>query len=169
MLLAIHNEIRGCKAKIQGCRSEIRSCRDDVNCQEMNGRISNFEKKVEVSFSTFAGTLSKHEGKFREINEWTCQSQKGISDCFKIYDERSDALLISATELPEQAESLESKGPAPQISARAEIRRTNGEVEANSCSVVEMTGTLIKGRTILHPAIGLPMLTRGSWEPDYLP
>ena len=74
LLLAIHNEVKGCKAEIQGCRNEIRSCRDDINIcvgeiRKINSRVDTFEKKVESSFSAVAGTLSKHEAKFRDFHE----------------------------------------------------------------------------------------------------
>ena len=154
---AIQNEIRGCKAEIQGCRTEIRSCREDVNAcvgeiKKVNDRISNFEKKVEVSFSTVAGTLSKQDARFRDMNEWIGRSQKKINDRFKVYDERSN-ILISAAELREQAESLENIKVQllkfSEIGAlEAEIRRIYGEVEANSRSVTEMEGALAKERTI---------------------
>ena len=144
LLLAIHNETRGCNAEMQGCRTEIRSCRDDVNAcvgemKKMNDRINNFEKKVEIS-STVAGTLSKHEAKFREIDEWRCRSQKEIDDRFKIHGARSNA-LISAAELREQAESLESIKVLllrfSEVGAfEAETRRINVRCRRNGPSVM---------------------------------
>ena len=113
LLLAIHNEVKGCKAEIQGCRTEIRSCRDDINVcvgeiKKINNRVDTFEKKVESSFSAVAGTLSRHEAKVRDFHEWVARSEKEMNERFKMYDERSNSIVISAAELREQAESLEN-------------------------------------------------------------
>ena len=158
LLLAIHNEIKGCKAEIQGCRTEIRSCRDDINAcvgeiKKINNRVDAFEKKVESSFSAVAGTLSKHEAKFRDFHEWIARSEKAMSERFKMYDERSDSIAISAAELREQAESLENAKVQllrfSEIGAlEAEIRRIKDEVEANSRSVIDIEGTISRERTI---------------------
>ena len=113
LLLAIHNEVKGCKAEIQGCRTEIRSCRDDINVcvgemKKINNRVDTFEKKVESSFSAVAGTLSRHEAKFRDFHEWVARREKEMNERFKMYDERSNSIVISAAELRERAESLEN-------------------------------------------------------------
>ena len=159
LLLAIHNEIRGCKAEIQGCRTEIRSCRDDISAcvgeikNLINSRIDTFEKKVESSFSAVAGTFSKHEAKFREFHEWIARSERETNESFKMYDERSNSVIVSAAGLREQAESLENIKVQllrfSEIGAlEAEIRRISNEVEANSRSVVDMEGTVARERTI---------------------
>ena len=154
LLLAIHNEIKGCKAEIQGCRTEIRSCRDDINVcvgeiKKINNRVDTFEKKVESSFSAVAGTLSRHEAKFRDFHEWVARSEKEMSERFKIYD----SIVISAAELREQAESLENVKVQllrfSEIGAlEAEVRRIKDEVEANSRSVIDIEGTISRERTI---------------------
>ena len=158
LLLAIHNEIKGCKAEIQGCRTEIRSCRNDINAcvgeiKKINNRVDAFEKKVESSFSAVAGTLSKHEAKFRDFHEWVARSEKEMNERFKMYDERSDSIVISAAELREQAESLENVKVQllrfSEIGAlEAEIRKIKDEVEANSRSVIDIEGTISRERTI---------------------
>ena len=141
LLLAIHNEIRGCKAAIQGCRIEIRSCRDDVNAC-----VSEIKK---INNRAVAGTFLKHEAKFREIG----RSQKETNERFKMYDERSNSVVVSAAELREQAESLENIKVQllkfSEIGAlEAEIRRIDSEVEASSRSVIDMEGTIAKERAI---------------------
>ena len=158
LLLAIHNEVKGCKAEIQGCRTEIRSCRDDINAcvgeiKKINNRVDAFEKKVESSFSAVAGTLSKHEAKFRDFHEWVARSEKEMNERFKMYDERYDSIVISAAELREQAESLENVKVQllrfSEIGAlEAEIRKIKDEVEANSRSVIEIEGNISRERTI---------------------
>ena len=158
LLLAIHNEIKGCKAEIQGCRTEIRSCRDDINVcvgeiKKINNRVDTFEKKVESSFSAVAGTLSRHEAKFRDFHEWVARSEKEMNERFKMYDERSDSIVISAAELREQAESLENVKVQllrfSEVGAlEAEVRRIKDEVEANSRSVIDIEGTISRERTI---------------------
>ena len=153
LLLAIHNEIKGCKAEIQGCRTEIRSCRDDINAcvgeiKKINNRVDAFEKKVESSFSAVAGTLSKHEAKFRDFHEWVARSEKEMNERFKMYDERSDSIVISAAELREQAESLEILRFSEIGALEAEVRKIKDEVEANSRSVIDIEGTISRERTI---------------------
>ena len=158
LLLAIHNEVKGCKAEIQGCRTEIRSCRDDINVcvgeiKKINSRVDTFEKKVESSFSAVAGTLSRHEAKFRDFHEWVARSEKEVNERFKMYDERSNSAIISAAELREQAESLENIKVQllrfSEIGAlEAEIRRIKDEVEANSRSVIDIEGTISRERTM---------------------
>ena len=158
LLLAIHNEVKGCNAEIQGCRTEIRSCRDDINVcvgeiKKINNRVDTFEKKVESSFSAVAGTLSRHEAKFRDFHEWVARSEKEMNERFKMYDERSNSIVKSAAELREQAESLENVKVQllrfSEIGAlEAEVRRIKDEVEANSRSVIDIEGTISRERTI---------------------
>ncbi|CAJ1373943.1 unnamed protein product [Effrenium voratum] len=132
--------------------------RDDINAcvgeiKKINNRVDAFEKKVESSFSAVAGTLSKHEAKFRDFHEWVARSEKEMNERFKMYDERSDSIVISAAELREQAESLENVKVQllrfSEIGAlEAEVRKIKDEVEANSRSVIDIEGTISRERTI---------------------
>ena len=154
LLLAIHNEIKGCKAEIQGCRTEIRSCRDDINAcvgeiKKINNRVDAFEKKVESSFSAVAGTLSKHEAKFRDFHEWVARSEKEMNERFKMYDERSDSIVISAAELREQAESLENV--KVQLLRFSEIGALEAEIRK---SKTKLRRTLAVSSTLREPSRG---------------
>ena len=76
-----------------------------------------------------------------------------MNERFKIYDERSSSVIVSAAGLREQAESLENiKVQLLRFSKigalEAEIRSINDEVEANSRSVIDMEGTISRERTI---------------------
>ena len=91
LLLAIHNEIKGCKAEIQGCRIEIRLCRDDISA--CVGEI----KKINNRIDTFEKIESRYEAKFREIHEWIVRSEKEMNDRFKMYDERSNSVITACS------------------------------------------------------------------------
>ena len=76
-----------------------------------------------------------------------------MNERFKMYDERSNSVIVSAAGLREQAESLENIKVQllrfSEIGAlEAEIRRINDEVEANSRSVIDMEGAISRERTI---------------------
>ena len=120
--------------------------------KKINNRVDTFEKKVESSFPAVAGTLSRHEAKFRDFHEWVARSEKEMNERFKMYDERSNSIIISAAELREQAESLENvKVQLLRFSEigvlEAEVRRIKDEVEANSQGKEPSVG-----RRDVHPA-----------------
>ena len=76
-----------------------------------------------------------------------------MNERFKMYDERSNSVIVSAAGLREQAESLENIKVQllrfSEIGAlEAEIRRISDKVEANSRSVIDMEGTISRERTI---------------------
>ena len=76
-----------------------------------------------------------------------------MNERLKMYDERSNSIIISAAELCEQAKSLENVKVQllrfSEIGAlEAEVRKIKDEVEANSRSVIDIEGTISRERTI---------------------
>ena len=158
LLISIRDEITGCKDEIGRCSAEVAGCKENIKecvheVRSMKERFDAFEKKVEVSFDAVARTFERHEGKPKEIESWNDKMRLHIDEKLKTYEEKSKAILISASQLREQAETLENmKVQLLKFSdigqLEAEIDKMKEEIEANSRSVIAMEGTLSNERSV---------------------